>query len=86
LHWTAGSEKIFVQSRNTFVNSNHLVQPEETLRYVVNANASDRAIGAFIDANRGGETHVVSTVSRVLIQTECRYSAADKELPAIVFA
>jgi len=36
--------------------------------------------------NRGGETRKVSTASRVLTQNERRYSVAQQELLAIVFA
>ena len=39
-----------------------------------------------MQTNRDGETHTVSTASRVLTQTERRYSAADQELIATVFA
>jgi hypothetical protein len=39
-----------------------------------------------MQTNRDGETHIVSTASRVLTQTERRYSVAEQELLAIVFA
>jgi len=39
-----------------------------------------------MQTNRDGEKHIVFTVSRVLTQTERRYSFAEQELLAIVFA
>jgi hypothetical protein len=39
-----------------------------------------------MQTDRAGKTHVVSTASRVLTQTERRYTAAEKELLAIVFS
>ena len=39
-----------------------------------------------MQTNRYGETHIVSTASRVLTQTEDRYSVAERELLATVFA
>ena len=39
-----------------------------------------------MQTNRDGETHIVSTASRVLTQTERRYSVAELELLTTVFA
>jgi hypothetical protein len=36
--------------------------------------------------NKDGETHIGSTASRVLTQTERRYTVAEQELLAIVYA
>jgi len=39
-----------------------------------------------MQTNREGEKHIVSTASRVLTETERRFSVTEQELSAIVFA
>jgi hypothetical protein len=57
------------------------------LPYIINTDASLKAIaGVLMQTDRDGKTHVVSTASRVLTQTERRYTVAEKELLAIVFS
>jgi hypothetical protein len=81
------SQKAFVKLREKFANCMHLVQPDETLPYAINTDASGKEIeGVLMQTNRDGETHIVSTASRVLTQTQRRYSVAEQELLAIVFA
>jgi hypothetical protein len=57
------------------------------LPYIINTDASIRAItGALMRTDRDGETHVVSTASRVLTSTGRRYTVAEQELLAIAFS
>lgn len=89
-HWSSESQKALEKLREKFAISTHLVhfiQPGETLQYTLHSDASGRAIvSVLIQTNRDGETHIVSTASQVLTQTERRYSFAEQELLAIVFA
>jgi hypothetical protein len=43
-HWSSESQKAIVKLREKFANSIHLVQPDETLPYTTNTDASGRAI------------------------------------------
>ncbi|KDQ71468.1 hypothetical protein L798_14128, partial [Zootermopsis nevadensis] len=53
----------------------------------INTDASGRAIGAVLwQTDKNGEKQIVSTASRVLTPTEQRYSVAEQELLAIVYA
>ena len=47
-HWSSDSQKAFVKLREKFANSNHLVQPEETLLYTINIDASGMANGGVL--------------------------------------
>ena len=78
----------FVKLRDKSANSIHFVQPDETLPYIINSDASGAAIGGVLkQTNRDCETHTyTSTSSQVLTHTERRYSTAEQELLAIVFA
>jgi hypothetical protein len=85
--WSPELQKAFVKLKERFANSIHLVQPDESLPYIINTDASGRAVGGVLmQTNREGETHIVSTASRVLTETEHRYSVTEQELLAIVFA
>jgi hypothetical protein len=85
--WSPELQKASVKLKEKFANSIHLVQPEVSLPYIINTDASGRAIGGVLmQTNREGETHIVSTASRVLTETERRYSVTEQELLAIVFA
>jgi hypothetical protein len=47
-HWSTESQKAFVKLREKFASSIHLVQPDETLPYIINTDASGRAIGGVL--------------------------------------
>ena len=86
-HWSPELQKTFEKLKRKFADSIHLVQPDESLPYKINTDASGRAIGGVLmQTNREGETHIVSTASRVLTETERRFSVTEQELLAIVFA
>jgi hypothetical protein len=85
--WTPDLQEAFETLRSKFADSIHLVHPDETLPYAINTDASNRAIGAVLmQSDRQGETNLVSTASRVLSPTEQRYSVAEQELLAVVYA
>jgi len=85
-HWSSESQKAFVKLREIFANSIHLVQPDETLPYTINIDTCGRAIrDVLMQTKREGETHIVSMASRVLTQTERRYSVPEQKLLPIVF-
>jgi hypothetical protein len=85
--WSTEMQKAFETLQNKFANSIQLVQPDEDLPYIINTDASARAIGAVLSQqNSEGITNIVSTASRVLTQTEQRYTTCEQELLGIVYA
>jgi hypothetical protein len=85
--WNAELQQAFEIPRSKFANSVHLVHPDQSLPYSVSTDASKRAVGAVLmQTNERGEMHLVSTTSRVLSDVEQRYSVAEQELLAIVYA
>jgi len=84
---SATMQEAFESLRDRFANTIHLVQPDENLPYIINTDASARAIGAVLmQCDREGNTSIVSTASRVLTQTEQRYTTCEQELLGIIFA
>jgi hypothetical protein len=64
-----------------------LIRPIEQKDWIINSDASGRAVGSVLLQERGdGELNIVSTASRALNQPQQRYIACEKELPAIVYA
>jgi hypothetical protein len=54
-HWSSESQKAFVKLRKKNADSIHLVQPDETLPYTINTDASGSADwGVLIPTNRDG--------------------------------
>jgi hypothetical protein len=82
--WSAEMQEAFVTLRDTFAKTIHLVHPDENLPYIINTDASARAIGAvLLQQDRKGNTNIVSTASRVLEQ---RYKTCEQELLGIMLA
>jgi hypothetical protein len=85
--WTEAKQEAFEVLRSKFAESIHLIHPDESRPYIINTDASGRAIGAVLmQVNSGGETQIVSTASRVLNPAEQRYTVAEQELLGITFA
>jgi hypothetical protein len=85
--WTTQLQRAFEDLRSQFAHSIHLVHPNDELPYSMYSDASKFAVGALLmQANENGETHIVSTASRVLTATEQRYSTCEQELLAVIYA
>ncbi|GFG31401.1 hypothetical protein Cfor_00748, partial [Coptotermes formosanus] len=85
--WTADKQRAFEISSERFGHSIHLVHRHNQLPYIINSDASGRVIGAIlVQQDQDGKISIVSTASRVLTQTEQRYTTCEMELLAIVYA
>ena len=85
--WTDALQQAFETLRAKFAHSIQLVHPDEQKDWIINSDASGRAIGSILLQERDdGVFNIVSTASRVLNQTEQRYATCEKELLAIVYA
>jgi hypothetical protein len=85
--WTQESQEAFLELRESFARSIHLVHPREELPYAIYTDASKLGISSIlIQVDESGKTLVVSTASRVLAPVERRYSTCEQELLAVVYA
>jgi hypothetical protein len=85
--WTTQLQRAFEGLRSQFAHSIHLVHPNDELPYSIYTDASKFAVGALLlQTDENGETHTVSTASRVLTATEQRYSTCEQELLAVIYA
>jgi len=73
--------------REKIAHSIYLVQPDDHQDYIINTDASVKAIGAVLmQKDKEGRTNVVSTASHVLTPAERKYTTCELELLAIVYA
>jgi hypothetical protein len=85
--WTKEMQEAYVVLRSKFAESINLIHPDESLPFIINTDASCRAIGGVLmQTDNNGETHIVSTASRVLSPAEQRYSVAELEHLTIVYS
>jgi hypothetical protein len=86
-NWSSIYQNAFENLRAKFAESIQLVHPDEKKGYIINTDASGRAIGGVLMQERDdGHYNIVSTASRILNATEQRYSTCERELLAIVYA
>jgi hypothetical protein len=84
---TDALQQAFEKLRGKFAQSIQLIQQNEENVWIINSDASGRAIGSVLLQEReDGGFNIVSTASRVLNQTEQRYTTCEKELLAIICA
>lgn len=85
--WSDELQQAFETLRAKFADSICLVHPDETKGWIINTDASGKAIGSVLMQENGqGGVNIVSTASRVLKPVEQRYTTCEKELLAIVDA
>jgi hypothetical protein len=85
--WTIELQQALEILRSKFAESIYLVQPDEEKRWVINTDASGKAIGSVLmQQGENGELNIISTASSVLKPAEQRYTTCEKELLAIIYA
>jgi hypothetical protein len=85
--WTDALRQAFETLTAKFAHSIQLIHPDEQKGWIINVDASGRAIGSVLLQERDdGGFNIVSTASRVLNQNKQRYTTCEKELLAIVYA
>jgi hypothetical protein len=78
---------VFEELRAQFVNSIHLIHPNDELPYSIYTDASKFAVSAILtQTDENGEIYIVSTASRILTATEQKYLTCEQDLLAIVYA
>jgi hypothetical protein len=85
--WFCTLQNAFETLRAKFADSIHLVHSDEKKGYIINTDASGKAIGGvLLKKSDDGHYNIVSTASRVLSAVQQRYSTCERELLAIVYA
>ena len=85
--WTKELQQAFETLRKKFAESICLVHPDENKDWIINTDASGKAIASVLMQDNGkGGMNIISTTSRVLKPVEQRYTTCEKELLAIVDA
>lgn len=85
--WTTELQKSFENLRSKFAESIYLVHPDEGKSWIINTDASGKAIGSVLMQQGEGENlNIISTASRVLKPAEQRYTTCEKELLAVIYA
>jgi len=85
--WTTELQRAFETLRSKFAESIYLVHPDEKKDWIINTDASGKAIGSVLtQQDENGDFNIISTASRVLRPAEQRYTTCEKELLAIIYA
>jgi hypothetical protein len=80
-------QRAFEEMRERFAHSIYLVEPDDTQNYIINNDASFKAIDAILmQKDKDGRTNKVSTALRVLTPAVRKYITCELELLAIVYA
>jgi anthranilate/para-aminobenzoate synthase component II len=78
---SAEMQSAFEKLREKFARSIHLIHPDDSLPYTIHTDASGRAVAAVLmQVKEDGKTRIVSTIPRVLMPVEQRYSTCEQEL------
>ena len=83
--WSQEAEEAFVFLKRAFTSAPVLRHPDPEEPFIVEADASDTAVGAVLSQRnkRTGQSHPIAFLSRTLSVAETHYTIAEKELLAI---
>ncbi|XP_062556949.1 uncharacterized protein LOC134221780 [Armigeres subalbatus] len=84
--WTKEAENGFNELKSVLTSAPILGNPDFTKTFTIESDASDRAVGAALVQEQGGETRVISYFSKKLNRTQRRYSAVEKECLGVLSA
>jgi hypothetical protein len=84
--WNSEKQEAFQTLRKCFAKSIQLVYPNEEKPYAIYTDASKLGVSAILTQEDKGKMSIVSTASRVLTETERKYTTSEQELLAVVYA
>lgn len=84
--WNDAAQSAFQKLTEWFTSTPILVQPDLTLQFVVEVDASDSGVGAVLSQQRYGKLHPCAFFFRRLTPAEKKYNVRDQELLAIKLA
>jgi transposase InsO family protein len=84
--WGEEQQEAFDRLKKALIESPVLVTPGDDLHYVLDADASDTAMGAVLSVIIDDEEHVVAYASRAFTKCQKNYCVTRRELLAVVLA
>ena len=84
--WSYDCEQAFQTLKRKLTSAPVLRFPEFDREFILDTDASDRAIGAVLSQRYEDGDHVIAFASRALTKAERRYSVTRKELLALVYS
>ncbi|CAC5401135.1 Retrovirus-related Pol polyprotein from transposon 297,Retrovirus-related Pol polyprotein from transposon 17.6 [Mytilus coruscus] len=82
--WTNDSQEAFEKLKGKLVSPPFLSHPDFSQTFILDTDASNRAISGVLSHVIDGEEHVIAYGSRTLSKTECLYCVTRQELLAVV--
>uniref|UniRef100_A0A669CB49 Gypsy retrotransposon integrase-like protein 1 n=1 Tax=Oreochromis niloticus TaxID=8128 RepID=A0A669CB49_ORENI len=84
--WEESAQKAFSLLKDRFSSAPILVQPDLSMQFVVEVDASDTGVEAILSQKQKGKLHPCAFYSRHLSSAEQNYDVGDRELLAIKLA
>jgi transposase InsO family protein len=84
--WTGACQNAFDALKTKLTSTPILGYPSDQGEFVLDTDASDRAVGAVLSQYQDGEERVIGYYSKTLSAAECNYCVTRRELLAVVRA
>ncbi|GJP77274.1 hypothetical protein CLOP_g7694 [Closterium sp. NIES-67] len=84
--WEPKHQKAVEQMKQALTSAHVLILPDPKRDYVIEADASDQAVGAVLMQDQGNGPQPIAYLSKKLHGAELNYSIHDKEALAIIIA
>ena len=84
--WTEEASEAFLRLKEALTTAPVLAFPDFDLPFIVETDASSRAVGAVLAQKQEGRIHSIQYASRSLNSAEKNYSACEREAVAVIFA
>lgn len=82
--WTDENQEAFGKLKEKLTHAPILCHPDFSNTFILDTDASNKAIGGVLSQVINGEERVIAYASRTLSKTERRYCVTRKELPVVV--
>lgn len=84
--WTEEAEEGFRELKSALVSAPILANPDFSLPFSIESDASDNAVGAALIQEINGEPRVIAYFSKKLSSTQKRYASVEKECLGVLLA
>lgn len=84
--WTEAAETAFNELKAALVSAPILGNPDFTLPFSIESDASDNAVGAALIQHFGGDPRVIGYFSKKLSSTQRKYASVEKECLGVLLA
>ncbi|CBY09617.1 unnamed protein product [Oikopleura dioica] len=86
LIWTKEAQKALEIIKDRISSPTMIYHPDWTLPFVLTCDASKYAMGYILTQIKDGRSQIIRVNSKTLSETQCRYSATEREALCIVWA